>query len=143
VCYTDVYIFLRSTLKQLIESCGGTVIEDCESIETYPIITLGKGSRVVIGEPNARGAVPLLFIIGNPTKFRRLKYMMALAIGKRLLSCLMYQCTMHSIVCVPSVACRSSCHSLQLGAALSVYHQNPSEPLLQPHSGRPVALRLF
>ena len=70
-------------MKALIEKCEGTILEDCENIEGYPIITTPQGTRVIIGEPNARGFVPQLFLIGNPTRFRRLKYMMALAIGER------------------------------------------------------------
>ncbi len=66
-------------ITDLIQRSGGIVV-DIDNIAKYPTITLG-GREIIIGRTNTQGISPQLFAIANPIKFRRPKYVMALAIG--------------------------------------------------------------
>lgn len=68
-------------ITELIQRSGGTVV-DIENIAKYPKVVIG-GREIIIGRTNSQGITPQLFAIANPIKFRRPKYVMALAIGTK------------------------------------------------------------
>jgi hypothetical protein len=150
VCFIILFFLPCSAdLARLIEQSGGRIIETLEDIEVFPNCPAVNADRnnsannsynassrqsgSVSGNPSTSSPEPWLIAVGNPCKFRRQKYIMALAKGEFVWMCarlsvclflLFLQKYSHLFVCVA----RSAYSSLQLGARLHLPPQPEPEP---------------